>query len=44
LGALALEQGSAIAAAEVNPMIVTADGRCIGVDGLIEIAAQGGAA
>lgn len=38
LGELALEQGAVLRAAEINPMIVTEDGRCVGVDGLIELA------
>jgi acyl-CoA synthetase (NDP forming) len=41
LALLALEQGDAVMAAEVNPMIVTADGSCVGVDSLIEIASEG---
>jgi hypothetical protein len=41
LALLALEQGDALMAAEVNPMIVTADGSCVGVDSLIEIASEG---
>ncbi len=41
LAALAMEQAGTVAAAEVNPMIVTAEGRCVGVDGLIEIPAEG---
>lgn len=37
LSVLASEQGAAIRAAEINPMIVDEDGHCLGVDGLIEL-------